>query len=76
VNADDVTEAILRQLQLSDQVDDVTCAWREAQARARLSYQQWCRSPGEAAYARYRAAQDQADSAQDKLHAYHTHARR
>jgi hypothetical protein len=27
--------------------------------------------PGEAAYARYGAAQDQADSAQDALHAHH-----
>jgi hypothetical protein len=75
VNADDVTEAILRQLQQSDQVvDEVTLRWRKAHARARMSYEHWCLCPGEQAYARYRAAQDQADTAQDVLHAHHTRA--
>jgi hypothetical protein len=71
VNADEVTEAILRQLKQSPQVvDEVTFAWREAHARTRLAYEHWRLCPGEAAYARYRAAQDQADSAQDALHAH------
>jgi hypothetical protein len=70
VKADEVTEAILRQLQQSaETAKAVTLVWREAHSRARLAYEQWCRSPGEATYARYRAAQDQADSAQDELHA-------
>jgi hypothetical protein len=72
VNADQVTEAILRQLQQSGQVvDEVKLAWRERHARARLAYEHWCLFPGDAAYALYRAAQDQADSAQDALHAHH-----
>jgi hypothetical protein len=72
VNADEVTEAILRQLQQSAQaVDQVTLVWRDRHARARLAYEHWCLFPGEVAYAHYRAAQDQADSAQDSLHAHH-----
>jgi hypothetical protein len=67
-----MTDAILRQPQQSAQtVKEVTLAWREAHGRARLAYEQWCLSPGEATYAQYRAAQDQADSAQDELHAHH-----
>ena len=72
MNADEVNEAILRQLHESGEVvDKLTLAWREAHARARLAYEHWALCPGEAAYARYRAAQDQADSAQDALHAHH-----
>jgi hypothetical protein len=72
MNADEATDAILRQLQQSAQAGkEVTLAWREAHGRARQAYEQWCRSPGEATYAQYRAAQDQADSAQDELHAHH-----
>ena len=70
MKADEVTDAILRELQQSAQtIKDVTLAWREAHGRARLAYEQWCLSPGEATYSQYRAAQDQADSAQDELHA-------
>jgi len=69
VSADELTEAIIRQLQLT--VDGVTLTWREAHARARLAYEHWCLCPGAAAYALFRAAQDQADSAQDELHAFH-----
>ena len=71
MNADEVTEAILRQLLCAQSVDEMTVAWRDRHARARAAYEQWCSSPSEAAYARYRTAQDQADSAQDALHAQH-----
>jgi hypothetical protein len=75
MKADEVTDAILRQLQQSAQTaKEVTLAWREAHGRARLAYEQWCLSPGEATYAQYRAWQDQADSAQDELHAHHVRA--
>jgi hypothetical protein len=75
MKSDEVTEAILQQLQQSAQtVDEETLAWREAHGRARLAYEQWCLCPGEATYALYRAAQDQADSAQDNLHAHHMRA--
>jgi hypothetical protein len=75
MSADDVTEAILQQLRQSEHViDDVKLRWREAHARARIAYEQWCLSRGEPAYARYRAAQDQADTAQDALHAHHARA--
>jgi hypothetical protein len=72
MKADEVTGAIRR---LSAQtVDGVTLAWREAHGRARLAYELWCLSPGEATYAQYRAAQDQADAAQDDLRAHHMRA--
>jgi hypothetical protein len=72
MKADEVTEAILRQS--AQTVADATLAWREAHGRARLAYEQWCLSPGEATYAQYRAWQDHADSAQDELHAHHIRA--
>ena len=49
------------------QIDAACCAWREAHARARLAYEHWRRTSGADAYAVYRAAQDQADSAQRLL---------
>jgi hypothetical protein len=49
------------------QIDGAFCAWREAQARAQLAYEHWRRESGAEAYAVYRAAQDQADSAQRLL---------
>ena len=74
MNADDVTDAILKQLHRTARsvIDDVTLAWRLAQAQACMAYEHWCSRPSAAAYALYRAAQDQADSAQDELQAYHT----
>jgi hypothetical protein len=42
-------------------------AWRDAQVEAALAYAAWCRDPGARGYAVYRAAQDQADAAQDAL---------
>ncbi len=72
MNADEVTEAILRQLlQGAQSVDELTDAWRARHARALEAYEQWCSFPSEAAYTRYRTAQDHADSAQDALHAQH-----
>jgi hypothetical protein len=41
--------------------------WSAARAEANLAYEAWCRSPGIAAYAVYRAAEDRADAAQDAL---------
>jgi len=76
MSAEDVTEAILQQLRQSELhvIDEVKLRWRQAHARARMAYEQWCLSPGEPAYARYRAAQDQADTAQDALRAHHARA--
>jgi hypothetical protein len=74
MNPDNVTDALMAQLRESAHVviDEVTQVWRQAHAQARLAYEHWCISPGPAAYARYRAAQDQADSAQDELWIHHT----
>lgn len=44
--------------------------WREAQAEAELAYETWSEHPTQDGYAVYRAAQDQADSAQDELAAW------
>jgi hypothetical protein len=47
--------------------DELALSWRAAQDDAVAAYREWCRSPGPTAYARYRAAQDRADQAQDVL---------
>ena len=47
--------------------DELALSWREAQDEAVALYREWCESPGASAYARYRAAQDRADQAQDVL---------
>lgn len=56
--------------------DNQTEAWmfselqyvrREAQAEAELAYAAWSEQAGRDGYAVYRAAQDRADAAQDKL---------
>lgn len=47
--------------------DDLARSWRAAQDEAVAAYREWCASPGQSAYARYRAAQDRADQAQDVL---------
>lgn len=74
MSSDDVSDAIMQQLHATARfvIDDVTFAWRLAHARACVAYDHWCSRPSAAAYAQYRAAQDQADSAQDSLQAYHT----
>ena len=48
-------------------IDELTYVWREAAAEARRAYDDWGRSPGRAAFAVYRALQDQADAAEDEL---------
>ena len=47
--------------------DELALSWRSAQDDAVAAYQVWCRYPGPGGYARYRAAQDRADQAQDAL---------
>jgi hypothetical protein len=47
--------------------DELALSWRAAQDEAVAHYREWCESPGPVAYARYRAAQDRADQAQDVL---------
>jgi hypothetical protein len=67
-------EVLLAQLLQSAQVliDEVMVGWRQAHAEARRAYEHWRDSPGSVAYARYRAAQDQADCAQDALWIHHS----
>jgi hypothetical protein len=47
--------------------DETAWVWRTAQAEAARAFGAWCREPGAAGYAVYRAAQDRADAAQDVL---------
>jgi hypothetical protein len=47
--------------------DERFAMWSAARAEANVAYEAWCRSPGAAAYAVYRAAEDRADAAQDAL---------
>jgi acyl-CoA reductase-like NAD-dependent aldehyde dehydrogenase len=48
-------------------IDELTYVWRQAQDEARWAYEDWRRTPGRAAFAVYRALQDQADAAEDEL---------
>jgi hypothetical protein len=48
-------------------LEELDFAWREAQGEAAAAYEHWRTSPGREAYARYRASQDRADTAQDVL---------
>jgi hypothetical protein len=41
--------------------------WSAARAEANLAYDAWCATPGPAAYAVFRAAEDRADAAEDAL---------
>jgi hypothetical protein len=47
--------------------DERFAVWSAARAEANLAYEDWCRTPGTAAYAVYRAAEDRADAAEDAL---------
>jgi hypothetical protein len=47
--------------------DELAFAWRIAQDEAAAAYRAWCKPPGPAGYAVYRAAQDRADQAQDVI---------
>jgi hypothetical protein len=49
-------------------LEELDFAWRDAHEEAAAAYNHWRRSPGPEAYARYRASQDRADTAQDVLH--------
>ena len=69
-------ERLLECLELDEREEEPTATWffrvlsygRElAQLEATLAYEEWRRQPGPAAYAAFRAAQDQADAAQDAL---------
>jgi hypothetical protein len=48
-------------------VDELTDAWRAAQAEAVMAYDEWCGAADADAYVVYRAAQDRADQAQAAL---------
>jgi hypothetical protein len=48
-------------------LEELSFVRREAQAEANLAYEHWRDWPTSEAYAVYRAAQDQADAAQDDL---------
>jgi hypothetical protein len=48
-------------------LEELSFVRREAQAEANLAYEDWRDWPTADAYAVYRAAQDQADAAQDDL---------
>jgi hypothetical protein len=50
-------------------LEELGFAWHEAQGEAAAAYEHWRRTPGREAYARYRASQDRADTAQDVLQA-------
>jgi hypothetical protein len=47
--------------------DELRDAWRDAQSEATAAYAEWRNDPGAGAYVVYRAAQDRADAAQDRL---------
>jgi hypothetical protein len=69
-------ERLLACLELDEREEESPATWffrvlsygRElAQLEATLAYDAWRRQPGPATYAAFRAAQDQADAAQDAL---------
>jgi hypothetical protein len=71
---DAVTEAMLLDLKGGDRrwaMDKLTYVWLQTHARAKRAYGEWRRNPGTAAYVAFRAAQDQADTAQDELQLRH-----
>ena len=41
--------------------------WSAARAEANLAYDDWCAHPGPDGYAVYRAAEDRADAAEERL---------
>jgi hypothetical protein len=48
-------------------LEELSFVRREAQAEAKLAYEDWRDQPNRDTYVVYRAAQDRADSAQDEL---------
>lgn len=47
--------------------DELYVLWSAARAEANLAYDAWCRAPGRAGYAVYRACEDRADAAERAL---------
>ena len=68
---DAATEAMLYDLEGAERhwaMDKLTYVWLQTHTRAKQAYENWRRNPGIEAYVAFRAAQDQADTAQDELH--------
>jgi hypothetical protein len=47
--------------------DELIVLWSAARAEANLAYDAWCAHPGPDGYAVYRAAEDRADAAEERL---------
>ena len=47
--------------------DELFVLWSAARAEANLAYDEWCAHPGADGYAVYRAAEDRADAAEERL---------
>jgi hypothetical protein len=47
--------------------DELFVVWSAARAEANLAYDAWCSRPGAEGYAVYRAAEDRADAAEERL---------
>jgi hypothetical protein len=47
--------------------DELIVLWSAARAEANLAYDEWCEHPGADGYVVYRAAEDRADAAEDRL---------
>ena len=64
---DDVPDTLEIVLRREAAWSPVLEAWRDASEEAAVAFERWSASPGEGAYAAYRAAQDREDAAQDAL---------
>ena len=70
---DDVPDTFEIVLRRAPEWSPVRDAWRDAAEEAAAALACWRLSPGDGAYAAYRAAQDREDAAQDALrHQTHT----
>jgi hypothetical protein len=47
--------------------DELFVLWSVARAEANLAYDAWCARPGAEGYTVYRAAEDRADAAEERL---------
>lgn len=47
--------------------DELFALWSAARAEANIAYDAWCGAPGRESYIVYRAAEDRADAAEQKL---------
>jgi len=47
--------------------DELFVLWSAARAEANVAYDEWCTHPGHDGYAVYRAAEDRADAAEERL---------